>query len=146
MKYYIFLLMALYFWGCASTKNTSDGKNTRIFSANRFEVNNVVIKYLTDEGWNIESIDEKSGLIKTNLKEIFFSGARRMIRLSFGLQSISNIQTKVEVNVFNEVGSGAGVRNDRSFAGGRKEQKMDESEASEYNEQIFKNIENYLKR
>ena len=138
--------MALYLWGCANTKTISDGNNSRIFSAANTEVNMTIRNYLTDDGWQIESLDMKSGLIKTNLRRILFNGDHRAIGLSFMLQPISNTQTSVEVNVFNQVAAAAGGRdkwdNPRL---GRKEQKIDDSEVIEYREQIFKKIENYLK-
>ena len=147
MKYYTLLLMALYLWGCANTKSISDTNNTRTFSATSLEVSNAITNYLTDDGWQIENLDMNSGLIKTHLQRILFNGDHRAIRLSFMLQPISNTQTSVEVNVFNQVRFGqAGGREISGIAAlGRKEQKIDESEAIEYREQIFKKIEEYLK-
>ena len=147
MKYYTLLLMALYLWGCANTKSISDTNNTRIFSATSLEVSNAITNYLTDDGWQIENLDMKSGLIKTYLQRILFNGDHRAISLSFMLQPTSDTQTSVEVNVFNQVAAAAGGGKDKWGIAklGRKEQKIDDSEVIEYREQIFKKIENYLK-
>ena len=146
MKYYVSLLMALPLLGCANTKSISNNCNTRIFSETTSEVNKAIINYLTDDGWQIICFDMKIGLIKTNLRQILFKGIKPETRLSFRLQPLSNIKTKVEVNVFHHFASannGEGKINLPSLCFNKQE--LDESEAIEYYEQIFKKIEEYLK-
>ena len=141
MKYYPFLIAALFFLNCSNTKTFDNTNKTKIISANYFEVNKAIVKCLTNEGWEIQNADEENGLIKTAFRQVWSSYyGSHWIRLYIKLQSLSDNRTRLYISVSTTLSPKF-----RSAYQVLREQRANEVESDKYCKLLFENLEKYIK-
>ena len=141
MKYYPFLIAALFFLDCSNTKTFENTNKTKIISADYFEVSKAIVKCLTNEGWEIQNADENDGLIKTAFRQVWsYCNGNHWLRLSIRLQSLSKNQTRVHISVFTIISPN--IRSAYQVIG---EQRANKSESDKYYKLLFENLGNYIK-